>query len=164
MVEEVSYIGAGLSGMDGKGRVTIPACLRETVEQSSGGERAVVIARHESLNCLVGFGRGERAKIREELDFEWRTAVAAGQPFDRDKRARDRVASMQEVNFEASGRFVMPPMLRHFGRLNDKAFFFGNVWNFWIWDPAVLAAQGSDFAQQKELLDYFLSQQDDKRK
>ena len=57
----VVYAGSGLSTIDAKGRVTIPAELRDTVAESSG-ENIVCISRHPNLPCLIGYGRAERQK------------------------------------------------------------------------------------------------------
>lgn len=59
----VVYAGSGVSGVDAKGRTTIPAEIRDSVLQSSGSN-SVCISRHSSLPCLIGFGSSERLKLR----------------------------------------------------------------------------------------------------
>lgn len=153
MAEGLVYGGSGLSSIDGKGRVTIPSELRQTVEASSGGN-FVCLARHTSLPCIIGFGRAERQRQKDDLDFRWRLALERGEDFDREAEGARQAASFAEVGFEPSGRFVLPPMLRHFGGLGAQAFFYGNIWHFCIWDPERLRAQGDRFAMQREILDY----------
>ena len=83
----VVYAGSGLSTIDGKGRVTIPAELRDTVAQASG-ENIVCLARHPSLPCLIGYGRAERQKLREDIETQWKAAVERGGEFVRDQETR----------------------------------------------------------------------------
>jgi MraZ protein len=117
----VVYAGSGVSGVDAKGRTTIPAELRDSVQQSSGAN-SVCISRHNSLPCLIGFGGAERLKLRSDIETQWQSAVNRGTEFDREL-AGVSASSIFETAFEASGRFVLSPMLRHFGQINDSAFF-----------------------------------------
>jgi MraZ protein len=68
----VVYAGSGLSTIDGKARVTIPAELRDPVAESSG-ENIVCLQRHPSLPCLIGFGRAERMKRRADIETQWKS-------------------------------------------------------------------------------------------
>ncbi len=157
------YGGSGLSTIDGKGRCTIPAELRSTVENSSNGN-VVCLARHPTLPCLMGFGTSERDGLVKDLDLQWRFAQQRGAVFDREAAGGLMAASLMETGFESSGRFVMPPMLRHFGKLDGQAFFHGNVTNFYIWNPAILLGQEAGFEMQKEIAEYFLAEAERKRK
>ncbi len=157
------YGGSGLSTIDGKGRCTIPSELRSTVESSSGGN-VVCLARHPELPCLMGFGTTERDRLASDLDKQWDYAQQRGEQFDRQAAGGPIASSLMEVGFEASGRFVMPPMLRFFGKLDGQAFFHGNITNFYIWNPSILMEQQTGFEMQKEIAEYFLSEAERKRK
>jgi MraZ protein len=151
----VVYAGSGLSTIDAKGRATIPAELRDMVAQSSG-ENAVCIARHPTLPCLIGFGRAERAKLREDVEAQWQAALQRGADFDREL-AGVNASSIFETPFEASGRFVVSPIHRHFGKLADKAFFFGATTHFMLWNPDMfMEAAPPAFAHVREELEYWL--------
>jgi MraZ protein len=151
----VVYAGSGLSTIDAKGRVTIPAELRDTVAQSSG-ENVVCLSRHKSLPCLIGYGRAERHKLRADIETQWQMAIQRGAEFDREV-AGAVASSIFETAFEASGRFVIQPMLKHFGKLNDRAFFFGTIGHFMLWDPEVFKASApKEFAHVGQELDYWL--------
>jgi MraZ protein len=153
----VVYAGSGLSVVDSKGRATIPAELRDSVQQSSGAN-SVCIARHSSLPCLVGFGGAERTKLRSDIETQWQSAVARGEAFNREL-AGITASSIFETAFEASGRFVLSPMLRHFGRIDGRAFFFGATTHFMLWNPDVFLNQApADFDAVKDELHYWLSQ------
>ena len=131
----VVYAGSGVSGVDAKGRTTIPAELRDSVQQSSGAN-SVCISRHRSLPCLIGFGGAERLKLRADIETQWQSAVNRGVEFDREL-AGVSASSIFETAFEASGRFVLSPMLKHFGKIEDRAFFFGATTHFMLWNPDV---------------------------
>ena len=152
----VVYAGSGVSTLDAKGRTTIPAELRDTVQISSDANM-VCLSRHVNLPCLIGFGRTERQKLRTDIESQWQAAIARGADFDREI-AGVSASSIFETAFEPSGRFVLQPMLRHFGQLHDRAFFFGTVTHFQLWNPDVFLAQAPDaFAHVKEELNYWLN-------
>jgi MraZ protein len=50
-------------------------------------------------------------------------------------------------------------MLRHFGQINDSAFFFGATTHFMLWNPSVFLKEApANFDHVKEELSYWLSQ------
>ncbi len=153
----VVYAGSGLSSVDSKGRTTIPAELRDTVQQSSD-DNLVCLSRHASLPCLIGFGRAERQKLRVDIETQWQSSIGRGEQFDREA-AGVVASSIFETAFESSGRFVLQPMLRHFGKLADRAFFFGTTTHFQLWNPDVFLAEApAAFTPVKEELQYWLEQ------
>ncbi len=155
MSELVVYAGSGVSSLDAKGRTTIPAELRDTVQQSSGGNN-VCLSRHATLPCLIGYGNAERQKLRVDIEAQWQAAIARGGEFNREI-AGASASSIFETAFEPSGRFVLQPMLRHFGRLEERAFFFGTVTHFQLWNPDVFLAEApAAFDHVKDELNYWL--------
>jgi MraZ protein len=98
-------------------------------------------------------------QLRTDLNTQWQSAVERGADMNREL-AGVGASSIFEVAFEPSGRFVLPPMLRKFGRLTgDRAFFFGVVSHFMLWDPDVFKASAPpSFAQVGEELDYWLEE------
>ena len=153
----VVYAGSGVSSVDAKGRATIPAELRDSVQASSGAN-TVCISRHAKLPCLIGFGGAERLKMRADVEAQWQSAVSRGVEFDREL-AGVTASSIFETNFEASGRFVLSPMLRHFGKIEDRAFFFGATTHFMLWNPDVFLSDApAGFDAVKDELHYWLAQ------
>ena len=162
MSSGVVYGGSVLSKIDDKGRATIPAEIRDTIQESSGGN-IVCISRHASLQCLVGFGKAERLKLRSDIDQQWSSGVERGTEFNREL-AGLTASSIFETNFESSGRFVLSKMQRHFGRLASRVFFFGATTHFMLWDPDIFLNDApEDFAAVKEELEYWLSVQNDNK-
>ena len=153
----VVFAGSGVSGVDGKGRTTIPAELRDSVQQSTGAN-SVCIARHNALPCLIGFGGAERTKLRTDIETQWQSAIGRGDQFDREF-AGITASSIFETAFEPSGRFVLPPMLKHFGRIDDRAFFFGATTHFMLWNPDVFLTEApTQFDAVKDELNYWLNE------
>jgi MraZ protein len=153
----VVYAGSGLSTIDAKARLTIPAELRDSVAESSG-DNIVCLSRHPNLPCLIGFGRAERMQRRADLDAQWNAAISRGAEFDREI-AGATASSIFETNFESSGRFVIQPMLKHFGKLTDRAFYFGATTHFMLWNPDVfLDTAPPAFAHVREELEYWLGE------
>jgi MraZ protein len=152
------YAGSGLSTIDAKSRLTIPAELRDTVVESSR-DNVVCLQRHPSMPCLIGYGRAERLQRRADLEAQWTAAVNRGADFDREA-AGAGASSIFETAFESSGRFVIQPMLKHFGKLSDRAFFFGATTHFLLWNPDVFLEQAPPaFAHVREELQYWLGEQ-----
>lgn len=153
----VVYAGSGLSSVDGKARATIPAELRDSVQESSDGNM-VCLARHPKLPCLIGFGRTERQKLRADVEAQWQGAIARGEEFDREL-AGITASSIFETAFEASGRFVLQPMLKHFGKIEERAFFFGATTHFMLWNPDIFRDQApAAFDPIKEELEYWITE------
>ena len=156
MSELVVYAGSGVSSVDAKGRTTIPAELRDSVQASSDGNN-VCISRHSNLPCLIGFGGAERLKLRADIEAQWQSAVTRGTEFDREL-AGVSASSIFETAFEPSGRFVLSPMLKHFGRIEDRAFFFGATTHFMLWNPDVFLKEApAAFNAIKDELNYWLA-------
>ncbi len=154
----VVYAGSGLSKIDDKGRATIPAELRDTVQAASEAN-IVCLARHSTLPCLIGYGIAEKNKQRADIETQWQSAVGRGAMFDREL-AGVSASSIFETAFEASGRFVLQPMLRHFGKLSDRAFFFGATTHFMLWNPDVFLKDApAGYDAVKDELNYWLNEQ-----
>jgi MraZ protein len=157
LAQHIALHGQGLSGIDAKGRVTLPAELRAKIEASSEG-RTLCVGRHATKNCLYAYGTAERDKFLADIDRQWDAAVARGEAFDREAAGAE-LGSLFEIGFEASGRFVMPPVLRHFGGLGDRAWFHGTGGRILIWNPdSFLADTDPGFAQQREMCSWFLAE------
>ncbi|APG62980.1 hypothetical protein LPB140_09465 [Sphingorhabdus lutea] len=160
MSQLVVYGGSGLSNLDSKGRMTMPSELRSCVEQSSSGN-IVCLARHAEYPCLIGFGKAERNKIRTDIEKQWESALNRGEDFNREQPS----SSIYDIPFEQSGRFVIQPMLKFFGKLEDKAFFFGTTTHFMIWNPDIfLADTPSGYNQVREELLFWIDQAERKGK
>lgn len=139
--QPIRYNGKGFSLRGEKNRLALPACLRKDVVASSGGERALCLAKHPSWTCLIGFGRSRIETFDDYLDREEERATRLGNDFDRDAMSMV-LYGYEEVPFDASGRFVLGDDLAEVGNLRDEVFFHGAGEFFTLWSPDALYAMG----------------------
>ncbi len=132
--------GSGLSVIDGKGRVSIPPRLRNAVIANSA-ERTFYLGKQSGQASLVGYDKAALEERDQMIDVAERAAATNGLPvYNMDARA-STFASVESVPFDTSGRFVLPPRLRHGAELTELAFFAGFGRFFCIWNPHLLVAQ-----------------------
>lgn len=132
-----AYSGSGISAIDDKGRLSVPAFLRKDLIASSDG-RTVCVGKHEKWDCLVGFGLSRKIDMLADIDREENNAIARGEEYDRDLASFKKFHSIKDLSFDASGRFGLPDGHRVMGNLSDKVIFFGTGLTFCLWDPKVL--------------------------
>ncbi len=130
-------MGYAITGIDAKGRVAIPACLRGTIE-ANGDSRTITLARHPNAPCLIGYDRGWTLHIRAQIASEAAEGLGPTSVVERDNIKRKAYGMVEEVPFDASGRFILQGFLRHRAELEDLAFFYGFGDTFEIWSPKVL--------------------------
>ncbi|UVO54480.1 division/cell wall cluster transcriptional repressor MraZ [Sphingomonas sp. SUN039] len=138
--ERVLYQGYALQPVDKKGRLAIPACLREALLENSD-ERVLMIADEADLPCMVAYDKGWSAALKAQ--------VAEDQKIARDlhgkgpARAADRLknfGNVDSVAFDDAGRFILPDFVAFDLGLTDYAFFTGGDEVFHIWNPRRLIA------------------------
>ncbi len=137
MGDRALFRGHALQAIDGKGRVAIPAPLRAVIERNSG-ERILLLGKHAADPCLTGADTGFSQVDYARLQRDEARALDAGRPVDRDNIARVAFGGGEELPFDSSGRFILPPFYRHKARLTDLAFFVGAGERFEIWSPQLL--------------------------
>ncbi len=142
----IPFGGQALNAVDGKGRVSLPADLRVTVERRATlakgeslpvDDKVLYIAEDEELPCLVGFDETEQFNLAKRLN-ELRNADSGDggrKSLVRRDRGTETFAPAQRVVFDKAGRMVLPSFLRDFAEIEDFAFFTGNGNNFDIWSP-----------------------------
>ena len=137
MLDRALFTGHALNAIDAKGRVAIPAGLRQTIEANGDG-RNLVVAKHEIDACLTGYDRGWARLLHDRLTRAEDRAIDAGREFDRHNPNRRAFALVEDVPFDSSGRFILPAMLRERAGLDDWALFLGAGDTFEIWNPKQL--------------------------
>jgi MraZ protein len=134
------YRGQGFSLRRDKNRFVLPNIFRSTVKASSHDRPILCLAKHESWNCLVGFGISRAEAFEDIIEEERRYALQAGQPYNRDARAMS-LYSYQEVPFDGSGRFVLPEDLATLAEVQDQLYFQGAGQYFFVFAREALAAE-----------------------
>ena len=162
MAVGTAYSGSGIAVIDDKGRLSVPAFLRKDLTASSDG-RTLCLGAHEKWNCLVGFGLGRKQEMLGEIDREEANAIARGEPYDRDAAGARKFSSLQDLSFDASGRFVLPPMLQAIGGLECNVLFAGIGKTFCLWDPETLLATDDAVPVDKRLVEFHLAELEKKQ-
>lgn len=143
-VEEHQFHGSAMTSVDAKGRLSLPSFVRGVIERRSGN-RTAFLGKQEAQSCLIGYDStvsrilaadNERRRLQDELAG---IDITAHQT-----RQRRTFGLTEEVNYDPSGRVVMPPLLRRKGRIEDFALFVGGGRDFEIWNPHVAFASDDE--------------------
>ena len=149
MADRAVFKGYALQGIDGKGRVALPAPVRQIVETSKG-ERMLLLSDDDKRDCLRAADQNWADRLYDRLSDDADRALNAGQTIDREDIAAAAFGRFDEVPFDASGRFILPPFLRKKADLSDLAFFWGAGDTVEIWNPRTLMADANADAAKKE--------------
>lgn len=142
------FTGVALARVDGKGRLALPAALRNEIPESAGGR--IFIAKHESQPCLIGAGADLIVRIKEYIAELAEAAREMGQPFNR-AATSTRLYGGAAVPIDGSGRFVMPDVQAEAGRIGEDLIFLGRGDVFEIWDINVLlGGTGEEYAAAQD--------------
>ena len=135
------YQGDGIGLVDDKGRVSIPAALRQTLSANypkangkDGG--TVIVGAHQKHRCLVAYDPGYVDVLAAKL--ESREAAHTAEDGEADYNIKRRAAMGEAVPFDGSGRFIMPAFSRFHAGIRGHAFFYGVFDYIEIWDPQTL--------------------------
>lgn len=153
------FTGHALNAIDAKGRVAIPAGLRQAIEANGDG-RNLIIAKHEVDDCLIGYDRGWSTLLHARLERTEDRAADAGRDYSRHNPARRAFGLVEDVPYDASGRFILPPMLKDRAKLTDLALFLGTGDTFEIWNPRILIEAPSMDAEIKDVARWLLEARD----
>lgn len=151
------YSGSALSAIDDKGRLSVPSFLRKDLIASSEG-RVLCLGTHEKWDCLIGFGLSRKAEMLAEITREEDIAIARGEPYDRDAAGARKFSSLQELSFDASGRFILSPMMQAMGELDDKVLFLGIGKTFSLWNPELLLDTTDDVPVNRKMVEFHLKE------
>lgn len=149
------FNGGALNGVDAKGRLSVPAFVRATIERRTA-EKSIVLGKHEVDPCLVGYDASYKQKILAEINERKRADIERGGD-PRAHHSRNRRAFITEsCTWDSSGRIVLPPMMRRIAGIEDLVLFVGAGETFELWSPQ--AALDSGDADLAELAAYKLEE------
>jgi MraZ protein len=156
------YQGYGLQGVDGKGRVAIPAALRTILmanapspEGKDGG--SVIISTHESSRCLVGYDSGFSRELLDSAKGRQALALSTGGALDFNL-GRKVMGVAEATPFDGSGRFILPEFPRFHAEIDLYALFFGVGDYFEIWNPKTLVDAENAPEVMKAAARFFMKQ------
>lgn len=157
------YQGGGLGLVDDKGRVAIPASLRQALaanapkaDGKSGG--TIIIGPHDtSKKCLIAYDPAYLDIIAEKASAREAASTAATGKVD--YNIKRRVAVGEEAPFDGSGRFIMPAFARFYAGITEHAFFVGVLDCIEIWNPRTLIeAEDYDAEGAKEMARFYMQE------
>ncbi len=149
MVARTVFKGYALQAIDGKGRVALPAPMRLIVE-GADANRSLLLTDDRKRQCLRAGDQGWSDRLYDRSETDAARALDAGKDIDRDEIGSKALGHLDDVPFDASGRFILPPFLRGKGDLTTLAFFWGAGDSIEIWSPTVLLADPDADPGKKE--------------
>jgi MraZ protein len=136
------FQGSALNAVDAKGRLSVPAFVRNVIERGSDA-RAIVIGAHEVSPCLAAYGRNYSRNLYADLERRRLSGEDRGGTLEEHyARARRLFGMTEDTTYDSSGRIVLPPMMRRKGRIEDLALFVGVGGTVEIWNPRIALAEG----------------------
>ncbi len=140
MALEHLFQGSALNAVDAKGRVSVPAFLRQVIERR-GDARTIVLAKHDHFQALSAydpaFAALKHSKLERLLEKQ-ETDPAAD--LDHARRTMMAFGATEEVPYDTSGRIILPLMMRRKSAIEGLALFIGVGETFQMWNPAVFLA------------------------
>ncbi len=138
-----------MQAIDSKSRVALPAPMRLIVERS-GGEPKLILTDDRKRGCLRASDKGWSDRLYDRTAADAERAIDAGHTIDRDEIGSSALGPLDDVPFDASGRFILPPFLKGKGKMTTLAFFWGAGDSIEIWSPDVLLADPTADEGKKE--------------
>ncbi|KTC99733.1 MraZ protein [Legionella geestiana] len=122
------FRGINAITIDGKGRLAVPARYRDALSAHEGGSLVVTIDTEET--CLLLYPGANWRVIEENLQRL--------PSFNAEARRIQRllIGHATDVELDASGRLLLPPLLRDYARLDKKIVLVGQGNKFEVWDEA----------------------------
>ncbi len=144
------YLGSNAINMDAKGRLAIPAKVRESLWSDCSGH--IVVTAHTEEKCLL---------VYPEPEWQKKLPAIENLPNINKKAARMQrlllgYATAMDVD-EANGRVLIPPTLREFAGLEKKVMLVGQsnkleLWSEDNWLNYLGAADDDDGEVPEEVL------------
>ncbi len=147
------FRGEAVNKIDQKGRVSVPASFRRTLEEGDpdwvpGGQpNMVLIWGGPGGKCLVGYTILGAAALDEK--------ISRLPTFSKQRKALERWFSSQSVyaQVDDTGRFVLSAKLREMIGIESEVMFAGMGDKFEIWEPGAYAADMADLEDWREGLE-----------
>lgn len=126
IVESTGFVGASSLTLDGKGRLTVPARHRESLDKLASGRLA--ITKHPD-GCLMVFPYPVWEPFRDRI---------AALPMEALAWKRVFLGFVSEVDIDGASRVLIDPVLRSFAGLEPggKALLMGIGPHFELWNEA----------------------------
>jgi MraZ protein len=121
------FRGANKLTLDAKGRMVMPTRYRERLAERCGGNLVVTVDKDQ---CLLIYPLPDWEEIERKL-----MRLPSLNPQAR-RLQRLMVGHATDLELDAHGRVLLPPILREFGLLTRDAMLIGQGLYFELWDEA----------------------------
>lgn len=126
------FLSSYLNGVDKKGRVSVPASFR--TEMAAQTRQTVVVYAAPDGRYLYGWAYDDFVKLAEKIQ-----QLPALSPV-RQRLARSILAAARPLNFDDTGRILIPENLLKYAEIGEDALFAGEGEYFTIWQPKLFDA------------------------
>ena len=140
------FLSTFTNKVDAKGRVSVPAPFRAALQNASPDQNGFVVFPASKHAALEGFSWSMMDELGRRLD----QFPIFSSP--QDDLAAAIFASATPVQYDETGRILLPKDLLSHAHITDTALFVGLGNKFQIWQPALFAAR------QKEAFDHVQQQ------
>ena len=115
--------------MDSRGRMALPSRFREEAEQRTENRLVATIDTNEQ--CLLLYSLGDWEEVQRRLEALSNIGTSA--------RLLQRllIGHATDVEMDAQGRVLIPPMLREYGKLEKKIVLMGQTNKLEIWGEQI---------------------------
>jgi len=127
------FFGAFNHTIDAKGRTALPAKLREAL--AADGEPRLTLVRNQNSRSIMCLPPAVWARVLEKVKGVSPFAGVASQ------NVLKLVATAHEVEFDGSGRVLVPPDLRAYAGLTKDVVWAGMVSHLLLFDKAAFEAE-----------------------
>jgi MraZ protein len=152
------FQGSALNAVDAKGRVSVPAFLRQVIERR-GDARTIVLAKHDAFTALSAYDPAYAALKHQKLErLLEKQETDPSAELDYARRTMMAFGATEEVPYDSSGRIIVPPMMRRKGQIDDLALFIGVGETFQIWNPKLFLADANIPEDMKDIARFRLEE------
>ncbi|WP_339339459.1 division/cell wall cluster transcriptional repressor MraZ [uncultured Oceanicoccus sp.] len=143
------YLGSNAISMDAKGRLAIPAKVRDTLLSDCAGR--IVVTAHTEERCLLVYPEQQWQQLLPKIE----SLPNINRKAAKMQRVLLGYATSIEID-EANGRILLPPTLREYAGLEKKIMLVGQGKKLELWSEQewakYLEAAGDDDAIPPEVL------------
>ena len=158
MALEHLFQGSALNAVDAKGRVSVPAFLRQVIERR-GDARTIVLAKHDHFQALSAYDPGHATLKHNKLErlLEKQETDPAAE-MEHARRTMMAFGATEEVPYDSSGRVIIPAIMRRQSGIEDLALFIGVGETFQLWNPTLVLADPTLPDDMKEIARFRLEE------
>jgi len=122
------FRGINAINVDSKGRMTLPTRCRDDLQKAANGHAPLVLTIDTDSPCLLLYPINEWQKIEQKIQ--------ALPSFNKATRRIQRllIGHASEIEVDASGRVLLPTLLREYASLEKEIVLIGQGNKYEVWD------------------------------